>query len=402
MTDDERQFEDFIRDIKFDESPDPTHRDRLEQNLLSSLSRQSPRQIEFWRTIMKAKITRLAAAAVIIIGVTFSLVTIVEQGATPAYAVEQTIEAMRNVSTVHMFCRGFDDVEFEIWSKIDPASQLPEYLYLHCPDWELTLVDTPEGSYQYTKESNTASVSARHMIRLDLRFNQVFEDIVEELANEEQHGKLEVYKEKDPNIGQDVIVLLATSKLVDCKFLIDAETKLPVRMHVLRSEKPGMAIKDFYEIYYDEEPPEGIFDLELPEGTKVVDEDLRMKLIDDPNNGMATEGLTEKGACVLITEELWHAAISQDWEYVRKLWPDLDDLWEQLKAKLTENPPVELIDVGEPHMEHACGLGLVTPAIVKFADGKTLEVSLITRFRETTEKSWCVIAGQYRSAREIE
>ena len=405
MIDNEKQFENFARCIRFDDTPDPNHRDKLEQDLLAALAKQSRQKehlFEIWRIIMKSQISKFATAAVIIIAIALGLTTILDKSVTPAYAIEQTIKAMQDVRTVHMFCTGFDDVEFEIWLRINPASDLPEYCYLYCPEWELTLVDTPEGSYQYMKGSNSISISAGHMIRLDLRFNQIFEDIIKELANNERPGKLEVHTEKDADTGQNVIVLVATSEMVEWKFLIDPETKLPVRMHCLRSEQPGMAIKDFYEIYYDEEPPEGIFDLKIPEGAKIVDQDLEMKLLNDPNNGMLTDGLSEKEACILIVKELWQALINQDWSYVRRLWPRPDNLWEEPKARLVENPPIELIEVGEPHIEHACGLGLVTPAIVKFANGKTFEVSLITRFRETTEQSRCVIAGQYRNAREIE
>lgn len=62
----EKQFEGFAREIKFDDSPSFEHRDRLEQNLLDAFSKQTPRQIEIWRIIMKSNVTKLAVAAVII------------------------------------------------------------------------------------------------------------------------------------------------------------------------------------------------------------------------------------------------------------------------------------------------------------------------------------------------
>jgi hypothetical protein len=68
MVDNEKQFEDFIRGVKFDDTPDPDHRDRLEQNLLAAIRKQ-PRQIKIWRTIMESRITKLAVAAVIVIGI---------------------------------------------------------------------------------------------------------------------------------------------------------------------------------------------------------------------------------------------------------------------------------------------------------------------------------------------
>jgi outer membrane lipoprotein-sorting protein len=70
MNDDEKQFEDFIRGIKFDDTPDSDHRDKLEQELHSALAKQ-PRQkqqpLQIWRIIMKNQITKFAAAAAVII-----------------------------------------------------------------------------------------------------------------------------------------------------------------------------------------------------------------------------------------------------------------------------------------------------------------------------------------------
>ncbi|MHC4259058.1 MAG: hypothetical protein ACYSTF_01405, partial [Planctomycetota bacterium] len=75
MTDNEKQFEDFVRRIKFDDTPDPNHRDRLEQGLLQAMAKQAPRQTKVWRTTMRNQIARIAAAAVIamviLVGVSF-------------------------------------------------------------------------------------------------------------------------------------------------------------------------------------------------------------------------------------------------------------------------------------------------------------------------------------------
>ncbi|MHC4890163.1 MAG: hypothetical protein ACYTEO_11955, partial [Planctomycetota bacterium] len=65
MNNDERQFENFVNDIKFDDTPDHNHRDTLEQDLLRAKAKQRPRQIWTWRTVMEKRIIKYAAAAVI-------------------------------------------------------------------------------------------------------------------------------------------------------------------------------------------------------------------------------------------------------------------------------------------------------------------------------------------------
>ncbi|MHC4113592.1 MAG: hypothetical protein ACYSUY_21165, partial [Planctomycetota bacterium] len=71
MNENEKEFEKFVRQIKFDDTPDYNHRDKLEQNILAALAKQTRQQDQFlaetWRIIMKSRITKLAVAAVIII-----------------------------------------------------------------------------------------------------------------------------------------------------------------------------------------------------------------------------------------------------------------------------------------------------------------------------------------------
>ena len=70
MTDREKEFENLVRSIRFDDTPHRDHRERLEQDLLAALTRQSaqkPETSRIWGTIMNNRITRIAAAAVIAI-----------------------------------------------------------------------------------------------------------------------------------------------------------------------------------------------------------------------------------------------------------------------------------------------------------------------------------------------
>lgn len=66
----EKDFENFILGIEFDDIPDPNHRDKLEKDLLAALVRQSRRKyqpVKTWRTIMNSKMTKLYAAAAVLI-----------------------------------------------------------------------------------------------------------------------------------------------------------------------------------------------------------------------------------------------------------------------------------------------------------------------------------------------
>jgi outer membrane lipoprotein-sorting protein len=102
MTDREKEFENFVRDIRFDDKPDYNHRDKLEQNLLAVLDKQSrlkPQVLNIWRIIMKSQITKLATAAVIIIAFTIS-VTILNKTTSTVWAIEQSIEVLSKYNAI--------------------------------------------------------------------------------------------------------------------------------------------------------------------------------------------------------------------------------------------------------------------------------------------------------------
>jgi len=112
MNDNEKQFEDFVRNIKFDDTPDSEHREKLEQGLLTALGKQ-PQRKQIWRIIMKSKITKLAAAAVLIIGLFF----LFSDGQKTLYA--QVVKAFEQAHSIHVVINEYRDRHWfkdqEIW-----------------------------------------------------------------------------------------------------------------------------------------------------------------------------------------------------------------------------------------------------------------------------------------------
>ena len=72
MNDNEKYIKKFVNDIPFD-APDEKHRDALKKQLLNAFPKHrlqpTVHTVHVWRTIMKTRITKMAAAAVIIAGV---------------------------------------------------------------------------------------------------------------------------------------------------------------------------------------------------------------------------------------------------------------------------------------------------------------------------------------------
>jgi len=72
MIENERQFENFVRQLKFDDTPDYRHRDKLEQRLLAALAQSPQREqsrLNIWRIIMQSWTHKRLVAAVLLLAV---------------------------------------------------------------------------------------------------------------------------------------------------------------------------------------------------------------------------------------------------------------------------------------------------------------------------------------------
>ena len=201
-----------------------------------------------WRIIMKTKITKLAAAAVIIIGVLLSI-TIFDVGVKPAYAIEQTIEAFMNVRFLHTMRHDESGkLEDERWIEIGPDGIQARYRQ-DTPS-KLLVVDNLENIFVYRKDKNAVILygpdGQKYSWIHDL--HKFFKDMAGDSA-------LTIEENVDYN-GQKAHLVRWLTLNVDC--YINPETKLPIALG------PD-------EIYY-EEPPEGIFDIPpIPEVPTFVD-----------------------------------------------------------------------------------------------------------------------------------
>jgi len=109
---------------QFESSPEITARDleRTRKSLTEHMSGQRTREQKIWRIIIKSRITKLAAAAVIIAGTIIGLHWFGD--GSPAYGITEALELWKNAEIVHVkgwkFLHKGDDTQlqkfpFEIW-----------------------------------------------------------------------------------------------------------------------------------------------------------------------------------------------------------------------------------------------------------------------------------------------
>ncbi len=69
MNDKNENLEQVLEDVTFNDAPDRGHQDLLEQKLLLNFNAAQSRHNSTWRIVMSKKMTKLVAAAAIMIGV---------------------------------------------------------------------------------------------------------------------------------------------------------------------------------------------------------------------------------------------------------------------------------------------------------------------------------------------
>jgi hypothetical protein len=214
---------------------------------------------------MKSKLTKLAAAAAVVI-ISVILVSIIfDSGVKKAYAIEQTIEAMRKVTTVHCLGADFDGSPFEMWIGVNPETGMNERFYINFR--ELTQVASPNETYLYEKKRNLVHHLKGCHISSTVRFGRFIEDMVGFV-----NGKVEIKEVYDSDKAMQVILLMVENDELKMESKIEPETRLPMSMHVIYKvpRTPGQIGESIDEIHYDSPLPSGIFEFKIPEGAEVV------------------------------------------------------------------------------------------------------------------------------------
>ncbi|UCE50257.1 MAG: hypothetical protein JSW47_08845 [Phycisphaerales bacterium] len=226
-------------------------------------------ETDIWRTIMRNRKAQLAASAAIILAVVLAT-TLWDTSAPTAYAIEQTIEAMRKITTVHVLGTMLDGGQIEMWMTVDPETGGHDQIYMDFP--QMTVVASPDEAYMYFKQANKViHMTGGHDVRSDVRFGRFIEDMSE--VAKSLGAEIRSDSVYDPDRAKEVILLVieTDSDIVESK--IDPETKLPMSMKVKAKGKPrpGQIGQSFDEIYYDLPLPEGIFEFQIPEGAEVIE-----------------------------------------------------------------------------------------------------------------------------------
>ncbi len=388
-------IEKLIKKLHYETSAE-TH-DRVLDNVLQALDKKQKQKVvatapALWRIIMKSPITKLSTA-VVVIGCIALVIPFMEKIVTPAYSFEQTLQAMHDLRTMYLVCKDWNDEEFEMWIELNPDTGIPEYCRAYWPKSKVLNISRPDTSYQYNERGNQVQINSGKLYQMDLAPAKVFEQLQQ--ASRENPDSVVIFHEYDGRSDKSVIVVIWRGPTQSFKIYIDPDTKLPVRMQGLESNQLGSVIKDIKNIEFNVNLPEDIFDFEIPEGASIIDHDRNNKLLNDPQNGISTEGMTEQQAAETIATMYWNALIETDETTARKVAP--------VSSLMADGSLfAELVEVGSLYIQPGCGIGKLIPCRIRYKDGSLKEWKLIIKTRTIDGLPSCVIAGFYNSPVEIE
>lgn len=206
--------------------------------------------------IMRSPITKLAAAAMIVIAAVL-LITILDKSATPTYAIEHTIDALKDVRFLHLVRRNQSGEIFdERWIELDSDGRQIRYRQDTPPDF----LDIEDGETvaMYRKDKNAVVLydpeKGFSIGPISKFLNSLAEQklIIDE--NVEYRGR-PAHRVRSLMANQDIFV--------------DPETFLPIT-----------ALG--YEISY-ENPPKGTFEIIMPDGYAIIDKRSSTESIDEPD-----------------------------------------------------------------------------------------------------------------------
>lgn len=314
------------------------------------------------RTIMTGKLTKFAAAAAMIIA-TIGSVYFLNNAVTPAYSMEQTIQAGRDVRYLHFSfyaSLNTDIADKEAWLEYDDGGQIKNIRvdWYNQPAGDMTMV-WKEGRTQYwTKKSKTLrffedEIYTEKMVSFARRFDPT--RMVKTMYDLEKQGKVKVQIHEPSDITQPIMltctwlpntyIVKGTSPQMREVVHIDRFTKLVTSVKVYERkdgnyEGGGVWKYTDYAASFKTE----IFDLDTEAPADVKRLDLMCLDI-----GMERTDLTDEEIAIKVVRSFLQALIEKNYETAVKIYGyENPDDREHLMQNLEKLNLIRIIEIGDP------------------------------------------------------
>ncbi len=406
------QIENLIKQLRFKATAQT--RDRILANILRTqraqkLEHPAVTKPSVWRIIMKSPITKLAAAACVIIAVTFGLNIVFNKSVSTASAAEQilsdAVKAVEGIRSVYIEAKmrtepqdnfsyidlKLDFVPLKMWKKVDDAGQIrwriekPERLAVMDGNSTILLIKQINGvKIGPCPNFNCFDCWCGHLLNVENLLDS-------ELQNAGQRSNSELCLRRENVAGKEKLVLEIetraqadyTNDYLKNKFIstsdnkrvyyFDAETKLLEGFEIyVHAGDEDVLVFQTTDIQYDPEIDEKLFKLELPKDVVWFQEP---KILPD-NEKYARMSPKE------VAQVFFKACADENWDEVLKFWP-MSTVPQGLKRYLGG---LEIISIGEP-FQSGFYPGWFVPYEIKLKSGEIKKYNLAIR-KDNPAKRW--------------
>jgi hypothetical protein len=325
--------------------------------------------------------TKLAIAAMLLIAAVLSI-TLLNKSATPAYALEQTIQASHSVRYLHakLFSVSHDKPQ-ECWVEFNPDGQLKN-IRSHQPAWQGVENEEKVGVWKeneaqiWLKQENVLFITKYEHVADEVRSTMEQFDpklAVERLQKEQKEGRIELKITEPADMTEPIVVTATVLKESSdlplypvggrVVFFVDQATRLvnSIELYVLED---GEYKKTMTVEYFDYNQPidAKMFTLDnIPADVTRIDQTTG-------DVGLPQNGLTDDEIAVKIVREFFEALIAADYNKAGKL---LGVSGEKMHAMIGNVKVLRIISIGPaaPHPKFTEGRR-VPMAIEIEKDGK--------------------------------
>jgi hypothetical protein len=337
------------------------------------------------RQIMKSPITKLAAAAVIVVAVVLSI-SVWDKTTSTVYALGQTVEANHMVRSLHVrdFKPGEDEPK-EFWLEVDGQGQVRS-VRTHMPDWaspgdgeKVVVWQDGKAKVWFKKKNSLVVVRDQRLAEQMLALVRQIDPraAMERLYEQEQEGKVKV-EVAEPSDRAEPIAVTATYEPEGSRpgrrviLFVDQATKFLTAVEVYQrngDEYQLMGTTEFDEYNQDIDPAMFTLDGEVPADAIRVDQTTQ-------DVGLAQGDLSDDEAAIEVVRQFFAALMARNYAAAGQMLGGMPaDRMQQMFGSIKV---LRIISIGPaaPHPNPETK-GLVVPSVVEVErDGQVSEWKL--------------------------
>ena len=305
---------------------------------------------EFTRKVGKMIVAhkRLSAAAAALAALAAGVVLCMTLFSSPtvAYALEQTVEAIKDVTSYHVKITPAAELG-EAWVELKPdGSPLRARMDLLSPDDgpKVVVLSGDKAEIWFKKKNSFVTIRDKKALEGLMKMRVVFDPKLafEELQAAEKAGKMEVAT-KEPAKKGEPITLTATSKAAPNRrdvYEVDPKTKLVQRVTVYQrdgDEWKQMEQREYLD--YNKEIDPEVFKPELPKDVIKVDQI-------NQTIGLAKGDLTDDEIAKKVVREFFQALIAKDYKKAGLIYGGIPE--QKMKESFGRVEFFRIVEVGTP------------------------------------------------------